>query len=103
MRQIVTSAFGIFLAAAVCVAQVDQIRQAEQKLIDARRTGVGIGALHSDDYLDVIPPGTTRTAKAIASSAAAPKYGGHPDIQVRMFGNAALVTGVIDAASGGWP
>jgi ketosteroid isomerase-like protein len=78
----------------------DEVRRAEQRRVEAARTGRGMSALLADDYFDIIPPGTTRTAKDVATITPNPRAGENPDIQVRMFGDAALVTGTVSGPGG---
>lgn len=67
MRQFLAASLGCALASVICIAQAEEITQAEQKLAEARRTGQGLRSLFADDYFDIIPPGTTRTGREAAA------------------------------------
>ena len=100
MRQLVAATMGLMTLGAVALAQVDEVRRMEQQYMQARRSGAGLLPLLSADYFDVIPPGTTRTAKGFGALQAAPKSGNNPELEVRMFGDVGLVTGLLDGPQG---
>ena len=100
MRQIAVACIGLVAIGIFGQAQVDEIRRMEQQYTEARRSGKGLLPLLSSDYFDVIPPGTTRTAKDFAALQPAPKSANNPQLDVRMFGDVGLVTGLLDGPGG---
>ena len=100
MRNLALTSVGLLVFGAVGLAQVEEIRRLEQQYTDNRRSGASLTPLLSLEYFDVIPPGTTRTAKELAALQPAPKSGNNPELQVRRFGDVGLVTGLLDGPQG---